>query len=218
MAVSVTVPASTTDAQHLRHRFRVHVRGGDDNIVIPPTLVTLQMKDTNANGKVDQVVATFDDTLAPYSAGVSSWALANVPSAGSLASVTVNGAGATLTLAEGAGAAYTAVGTFTIGLSPNSAGIRDIYDHLASFAPTAPTDLAAPAPLSLTMKDSNANGRIDQVTMTFSDALATYLAPTTVWTLENVPSAGSLASVAVATPSVTLTIAEGAGAVDTTRW
>ena len=217
MAVSVIVPASTTDAPH--SIFVIDsastFAAATINIVIPPVLVSLQMKDINANGKVDQVVATFDDTLAPYSAGVSSWALANVPSAGSLASVTVSGAVATLTLAEGAGAANTAVGTFTVGLSANSAGIRDIYDHLASFAPTAPADLAAPAPLSLTMKDANANGRIDQVTMTFSEALAAYAAPNTVWVLANVPSAGSLASVAVATPSVTLTITEGAGAVDT---
>ena len=113
MAVSVTVPAGTSDAAH--SIFVVGSLGtfasAAIDIVIPPVLVSLQMRDTNSNGKVDQVTATFDDTLAPYSAGVAPWTLANVPSGGSLASVAVSGAVATLTLAEGAGAANTAVGS-----------------------------------------------------------------------------------------------------------
>ncbi len=217
MAVSVTLPAGTSDAPH-----SVFVVGSGGSfaaaavdIVIPPKLQTMQMRDVNGNGKVDQVTVVFDDTLATYTAGIASWTLTNVPSAGSLASVVVAGNTATLTITEGLGAANTAVGTFRVALSANPIGIRDVYGHMSSFAATAPADSAAPAPLLLTMKDTVANGKVDRVTMSFSEPLATYTAPTTIWTLTNVPSAGTLTSVTVATPSVTIVIAEGAGALDT---
>ncbi len=217
MAVSVTVPAGTSDAPH-----SIFVVGSVAsfaaaaiNIIIPPVLQSMQMRDVNGNGKIDQVTVVFDDTLAPYTAGVASWTLTNVPSGGSLSSVAVAASTATLTIAEGPGAANTAVGTFTVALTANSAGIRDVNGHPSSFAATAPADSAAPAVLALTMKDTNTNGRVDQVTMSFSETLATYTAPTTIWTLTNTPSAGSLASVAVTSPAVSLAITEGAGGVDT---
>ena len=78
-----------------------------------PVLVSLVMQDVNTNGKVDRVLATFSESLAAYSAGTAPWTLANVPSGGSLSSVSVAGAVATLTIAEGAGAPDTAVGSFT---------------------------------------------------------------------------------------------------------
>ncbi|MFM2077309.1 MAG: hypothetical protein RJA49_1199, partial [Actinomycetota bacterium] len=217
MAVSVTLPVGTSDAPH--SIFVVGSLGSVASAAVdlsfPPLFQSMQMRDVNGNGKVDQVTVVFDDTLAPYSAGVGPWTLANVPSGGTLSSVSVSGNTATLTIAEGAGAANTAVGTFTVALAANSGGIRDVNNHLSSFTARAPTDLAAPAVLALTMKDANANGKVDQLTMSFSEALAAYTAPTSVWTLSNVPSGGAFASVAVATPNATITITEGAGAVDT---
>ncbi len=217
MAVSVTIPPGTSDAPH---SLFVVGSGGSFaaaaiNIAIPPVLQSMQMRDVNSNGKVDQVTVVFDDALAAYSAGLTPWVLTNVPSGGSLSSVTVSGTIATLTITEGGGAADTAVGGFTVALNSNSAGIRDVNNHSTSFAATASSDVAAPAPLALTMRDANLNGKIDQLTMSFSEALATYTAPNTIWTLTNVPSGGSLASVSVVTPAVTIAITEGAGAVDT---
>ena len=72
------------------------------------------MQDSNSNGKVDRVLATFSESLAAYSAGTTPWTLANVPSGGTLASVSVSAAVATLTITEGAGAPDTAVGSFTV--------------------------------------------------------------------------------------------------------
>ena len=217
MAVSVTIPVGTSDAPH-----SIFVVGSAGtaasaplDISMPPKLVSLGMYDVNGNGKVDQVIAAFDETLAPYSAGTGPWTLTNVPSAGTLGSVTVSGSTATLSIIEGAGPTSTAVGGFTIALAGNSGGIRDVNNHLASFAAMAPSDLAAPAPLGLTVRDTNANGRVDQVTATFSEPLAAYSAPTSAWTLTNVPSGGTLATVSVVSPAVTLTVAEGAGAIDT---
>ena len=181
---------------------------------IAPVRTAMVMQDTNANGKVDHVAVTFSETLAS-STDTAVWSLANVPSGGTLASVATAGAVATLTLSEGAGAADTSVGSFTVALSVSATGIRDAAGNMSSFAAAAPTDGAKPVLVSMTMLDVNANGKVDRVTAVFSEALAAYSAGTGVWTLANIPSAGSLASVAVATNTATLTLAEGAGAANT---
>ena len=216
--ITVTIPAGTSDAPH-----SVFVVGGLGSvasaaiqILDPPNLSTLRMYDTNTNGKIDTVVATFDEALGSYDADAAPWTLTNVPSAGTLSSVSVAGSAATLNLTEGAGAATTAAGGFTVALAANSTGVKDVYNHPASFGATAVADFAAPALTAApVMRDGNGNGKIDTVTATFSEALATYSAGTAPWTLANVPSTGTLASVAVSSPNVTLTITEGAGAINT---
>ena len=216
--VTVTLPVGTPDSPH--SIFAVGSTGTAASAAItindPPDLASLVMRDVNTNGKVDQVLATFDDTLAPYSAGIAPWTLTNTPSGGSLTDVSVTGNVATLTIAEGPSAATTAVGTFKVALAANSAGIRDSDEHLTSFAATAPVDQAPPAVISAVMQDTGtANGRIDRVVLTFSEAMATYSAGTAPWSLANVPSGGTLASVATTSTTATLTITEGAGAPDT---
>jgi hypothetical protein len=216
----VTIPAGTDDAPH-----SVFAVGGSGSvaaasidIVMPPVRTAISMHDVNGNGKVDEVRVTFDQTLSSsYTAGVAPWTLANVPSGGSLSSVSVSGNVATLTLADGPGAASTAVGSFTVALAANSAGIRDVNNHPSSFAAVAPTDAAVPAVIGNVMQDSNGNGKVDRVVVTFSEALVSYTAGTAPWSLANVPSAGTLSSVSVVTATgvATLTITEGAGATDT---
>ncbi len=179
-----------------------------------PILVTMTMQDTNANGKVDHVVAVFSETLAAYSAGTAPWALANIPSAGTLASVAVATNTATLTITEGAGAANTAVGSYTVALATSATGIRDAAANLSSFGATAPSDGAAPVRTAMVMNDVNGNGKVDQVQVTFSETLASST-DTAPWTLANVPSAGTLSSVSTSGAVATLTIAEGAGAANT---
>jgi len=181
-----------------------------------PALVSMTMLDTNANGKVDRVSAVFSETLAAYTAGNTPWTLANVPSAGSLAAggVSVTGTTATLTITEGAGAANTAVGSFTIALATSATGIRDAANNLSTFAATAPADGSAPVRTAMVMQDTNANGRVDHIAVTFSEALASST-DTAPWTLANVPSGGTLASVATSGAVATLTLTEGGGAQNT---
>ena len=116
----------------------------------------MTMLDVNANGKVDRATAVFSETLAAYTAGTTPWTLANVPSGGTLASVAVATTTATLTITEGAGAANTAVGSFTIALATSATGIRDAAGNLSSFAATAPADGAAPVRTAMVMQDVNA--------------------------------------------------------------
>jgi len=146
-------------------------------VMAPPVLSALEMFDVNGNGKVDRVVATFDNALAAYTAGTTPWTLANVPSGGSLSSVSVSGAAATLTLAEGAGAADTAVGSFTVALAADANGIRDAAGNLSSFAATAPADVAGIAPVALSSAGGTGTtpGRLqagDKLSVTFSEAVA----------------------------------------------
>jgi hypothetical protein len=215
--VTVTIPAGTDNSPH-----SVFVVGDQGTlasraivVLQPPVLTTLEMFDTDANGKIDQVLATFSKTLATYTAGTTPWTLSGVPSGGTLTSVTVSGSTATLALAEGGGAADTAVGLFTIALADNAAGIRDAAAQTGSFAATAPTDEAAPAATLLQMLDNDGNGKVDSSAVTFSEQLDTYTAGNAPWTLSAVPSGGSLTSVFVSAATATLNLTEGAGAADT---
>ena len=61
-----------------------------------------------------------------------------MPSGGTLASVATAGAVATLTITEGAGAADTSVGSFTVALATSATGIRDAAANLSSFTAAAP--------------------------------------------------------------------------------
>jgi acid phosphatase family membrane protein YuiD len=182
---------------------------------VTPTLTSLQVLDNNGNGKVDRVVATFSETLATYTAGNAPWTLANVPSSGSLASVSVATNTATLTVTEGVGATDTSVGAFTIALAADATGIRDAAGNEASFAASPPADGATPVRTGLVMQDANGNGKVDRVVATFSETLATYTAGNAPWALANVPSSGSLASASVAANTATLALTEGAGAAST---
>src|SRR6185437_12737792 len=62
----------------------------------PPAMTGMTMRDTNEDGLADQVAVTFDEPLAtcaaPCTAG---WTLSNVPSGGSLQSVSTSGNTAT---------------------------------------------------------------------------------------------------------------------------
>ncbi len=127
-----------------------------------PALVSLEMFDVDVDGRVDQVKATFDEALASDTAGTAPWTLANVPSDGALASVSVNGAVATLAITEGGGAEDTAVGSFTVALAQHAAGVRDAAGNRSSFAATGPLDRARPMAMSLAMANGGTAGRPDK--------------------------------------------------------
>jgi hypothetical protein len=139
-----------------------------------PTLSTLQMFDTDADGKVDQVKATFGETLETYSAGTTPWTLANAPGGASntLASVSVGTTVATLTLNEGN--VNTAPGSFTVALATNANGIRDLAGNQSSFAATAVADKAPPVPTNVVMTNVSTAGQAratDYLTVTYSETM-----------------------------------------------
>jgi hypothetical protein len=88
-----------------------------------------------------------------------------------------------MTIAEGAGSADTAVGTFTIAMA-SSSGIVDTSNRHGSFAATAPADGAGPVPIAMssTNKAGGTAGKAeagDTVTVTFSEAINTIGGATT---------------------------------------
>ncbi|MEA2221670.1 MAG: hypothetical protein QOH83_46, partial [Solirubrobacteraceae bacterium] len=137
-----------------------------------------------------------------------------VPSGGTLRAVSTSGTVVTLTISEGSDAADTSAGSFKIALAAGASAVRDAAGNQASFAATAPSDLAAPTLSGLQMVDSDANGKVDEVRATFDEPLATSTA-TAPWTLTNVPSGGTLRAVSTSGTVVTLTIDEGSDAADT---
>jgi hypothetical protein len=141
---------------------------------IAPALTALQMFDTDADGKIDQAKATFDETLASSTA-TAPWTLTNAPSGATLNSVSVSGTVATLTLNQGAGAADTSVGSFAIALAASASGIRDAAGNQSSFAATAPSDLAGPVLMVATSTAGTTANRMqsgDTFVLTFSEGLA----------------------------------------------
>lgn len=216
-AVSVDIPTGTSDAPH-----SIHVVGSLGSfaaaaisIVMPPVVQQVTMHDVDVDGRVDEVRAVFDEPLDPSGTGLAGWTLTNVPSGGTLASVSVSGNTATLSITEGAGAPTTAVGAFTVALTALPSGIRDLNGHAASFAAQAPLDRAAPAPVTMAMQDGNNNGRVDRVAFTWSETLAAATTAATPWTLANVPSGGVRGTVSMSGTSGLLRITEGPGALET---
>jgi hypothetical protein len=141
-----------------------------------PALSTLQMFDTDLDGKVDQVKATFGETLYTYSAGTGPWTPANAPggTANTLASVSVAAMVATLTFNEGN--VNTAAGSFTVALAANASGIRDFAGNQSSFGVTAVADKASPIAVDVqAVNGTGTAGRIDSadvVTYTFSEPMS----------------------------------------------
>jgi hypothetical protein len=149
-----------------------------------PTLSTLQMFDNDHNGKVDQVKATFNESLnTSYSAPNTVWTLANAPGGAgntiATSGVSVSGSVATLTLNEGtvntAPGVYsgTTLSSFTIALATNANGIRDAAGNTSSFAATAVADKANPIPTGLTFSGgNNTPSQGDTISTVFSEPLA----------------------------------------------
>jgi len=139
-----------------------------------PTLSTLRMFDTDGDGKVDQVEATFGESLSAYSAGTGPWTLANAPGGPSniVVGVSVGTPVATLSLNEGT--VNTAAGSFTVALAAYANGVRDLAGNQASFSATAVADKAAPVPTNVELANGNVAGQArsqDTVTVTYSETM-----------------------------------------------
>src|SRR5438874_5452024 len=179
-----------------------------DNSV--PTLSTLQMFDTDRNGRVDQVQATFNETLA-NSTATSPWTLTAAPSGATLASVGTSSTVATLTLNEGTSAADTSVGSFKVALASSSVGIRDLAGNQASFTSTTLADKAAPEVVSINRHSTSpSNAASVQFDVTFSESV-TGVGTGDFALAAGAPTGASISSVTGTGSSYTVTVATGSG-------
>ena len=117
-----------------------------NNDATAPSLTQLSMRDNNGNGRVDRVVATFNEPI-ESSTDETRWTLSDPPGGATRNAVTTSGSTATLTLNEGS--VDTAVGTFKVSLAAGAGGIRDASGNQASFSNQTPNDAAAPVVASL---------------------------------------------------------------------
>ncbi len=110
-----------------------------------PVLVTLSMLDNNTNGKVDRVTRHLLGNAGRLHARAPLPGRSpTCPSGGLACGLAVAATAATLTITEGAGAANTAVGSFTVALATSATGIRDAGGQpLQPSPPPSPTDGAA---------------------------------------------------------------------------
>lgn len=162
-----------------------------------PALSSLEMYDSDSDGKVDRVLATFSETLVSPTTLATQWTLASVPSGGTRNTSSVSGKVATILVNEGSGAADTSVGSFTVALTANVNGIRDAAGNASFFAATQPTDMAAPLLVSASSGGGSTVGRMqagDTLSLTFSEALATNTVPGSV-VVKEVRSGSSTLSV-----------------------
>jgi hypothetical protein len=139
------------------------------------TVMAAQMADNDHDGRIDQVQVTFSGALDPSC--TSGWTLANVPSGGSLAGVTISGSTATLAVTEGPGVPDTAVGGFTVAFAGCS--------NAAAFGPLAPSDAAGPVFVSLG-DGGGVDGKPepgDTLDLTFSEPLSPTWGPSTTVTV-----------------------------------
>jgi uncharacterized repeat protein (TIGR01451 family) len=172
-----------------------------------PALSSVKMFDDDADGRVDRLLADFDEPLstcvAPCATG---WSLTDVPSLGSFASATVGTGGnadkVTIALNEGAGDPDTAVGAFRVALASTNL-IQDRAGNHASFGPATPLDGAGPVPVAFRKgRSTNTNcpanagdkiaGPCDQLASEWSEALlASSIPATTTVTITDPSGSGN---------------------------
>ncbi len=119
------------------------------------------MFDDDANGAIDRVDATFDETLETSGADTTTGWTTNQRPGGinNVSAVGVTGSTASLTFTGGsAGADSAAVGNFTVTLNSGTGQIRDAAGNKAGFSGESPTDEAGPVPRLLDDSDGSSNG------------------------------------------------------------
>jgi hypothetical protein len=179
------------------------------DVVAPTATVTRSASTPTLAASVTWLV-TFNETVT----GVDSADFALVKSGLATAAITgVTGSGATRTVT-----ASTSTGSGTLGLNvvPNGT-IKDSVNNTLVAASTGEVytvDRTGPVLTALDMLDVNQNGKVDRVTATFDETLASST-DIAAWSLSSMPSAGTLASVSTSGNVATLTITEGSGAADT---
>lgn len=141
-----------------------------------PVLVSLRALDSDTNGRVDTVTAQFSDPVSCTDPCLTPWTLSGFPAGTALSSVSVAGDTATLSLSEGTSVAQkTDVGSATVRLTADPAGIVGSSGNPSSFAATSPADGMDPVPVSMSSTNGGTLPGVmepgDTFTVTFSEPI-----------------------------------------------
>ena len=217
---TVTVSVTTNTAGNRPFTFSVTGKSRVD----PGTAATslgARSQDTNGDGQVDQVIVSYNRALTNCSAPCTGdWTVAGQPgTAGSVhpTAVTVNPANATqvlLTLAE-TGTVDTAAASMTVTGAADPNGIETIGGKTVSLATTPVADGMAPVLTSTPVsKDTNGDGKLDEIDLAFSEPIATTTFTSAPWTLAHAPAGATVGTATASGATLKLAIT-GATAVDT---
>ncbi|WP_094228267.1 beta strand repeat-containing protein [Methanolobus psychrotolerans] len=136
-----------------------------------PVIVGQEYLDSNYDGTVDQVKLTFSENITYSIFNVNDWSFV----AGSITGLAATAAetdNATLILTATADPNITG-GAVESTLAYDGNGVVDDAENLlAAVGPLALTDSAAPAIKTATTRDSNGNGKLDNVTIVFTESVS----------------------------------------------
>ncbi len=138
-----------------------------------PILVSAEYLDTDADGTVDRIDATFSEDITGSTYEASDWSLPSNPETLSISGGVVSGSDMRLTV-SGAPADDTSLGATTVQYTDGSTtgSITDGSNDTPTSAVTTVDDGAAPVIVDFEYQDNNNDGAIDQFLITFSEALA----------------------------------------------
>ncbi|MDD5213779.1 MAG: lamin tail domain-containing protein [Candidatus Gracilibacteria bacterium] len=136
---------------------------------VVPRVQSVQIFDTNANGKLDKIEVVMSEALAASSVN-NGWTIDNAYNGMSIASVNTSSNKINLILNESS-AFNTATGN--LALSLNNSTYSDLAGNLAGNITSTPIeDKASPVLLSSSTSDNNSNYKVDKIDLLFSENIA----------------------------------------------
>lgn len=190
--------------------------GSDDSVVATtdtvvventvPTVSTITVNDDSGNGDVDEVVIVFDGNMDDSTFTAADWSVGGQTPSAALKSSTPNDATWKFTMTG-----LTGTGVFDVTYTGTSAA--DIAGNLLATVATGDKteiDNAVPVVKTIETGDADADGKIDRIVITASEALATGGSPDDGWTVAGF----TITSGAISGSVLTLTITE-LGSADT---
>lgn len=141
-----------------------------------PLLVSASTRDSDSDGKLDALRASFSETVSAAGAATAFGVQGGAPVSAPSGTITADGANINLPIAEDSGfnTGVPGVGTpVTLTYSdPGTGGVADLRGLRATSKSVAATDGAGPAVIAATTGDVTHNGHIDRLTLDLSEPVA----------------------------------------------
>ena len=136
-----------------------------------PRILQASILDTDVNGKVDTIAAVFSELMVSTS-DTSAWTIVNPLPGVSLASVSISGDTALLSFSE-PNSPNTSTGAMTLAFSATS-GYHDAGNNTAGSlgSPITLIDNALPQIITARTHDANSNGKMDSISVQFSENIS----------------------------------------------
>ncbi len=137
-----------------------------------PVLLSADYKDTNANGNVDRIDAKFSEDISSSVFESGDWTFPTNPKSAGVASGVVVGSVVRITVS---GVSGSSLGTTTVKYTSNQGTANSVTDgikpSITSNVITVSADNTAPTVTATNTIDNDADGQIDQILVTFSEAV-----------------------------------------------